>query len=147
GPLHELQRPRDAHRRALDHAQRRRRPPPRQRHRPHPVAADDRQAADRLQALRLGGRGGRELQRGAGRGLAGEQFTVNSSRWTEGLAMSQVARHFAELKVYRAAFDLQQVIFEWTRSFPKEERYALTDQVRRSSRAVGASIAEGWQKR
>ena len=57
------------------------------------------------------------------------------------------ARHFAELRVYRAAFDLQQAIFALTRTFPKEERYALTDQVRRSSRSVGADIAEAWQKR
>ena len=49
--------------------------------------------------------------------------------------------------MYQAAFDLQQMVFELTKTFPKEERYALTDQVRRSSRAVGANIAEAWQKR
>jgi four helix bundle protein len=38
-------------------------------------------------------------------------------------------------------------IFELTKTFPKEERYSLTDQVRRSSRSVSANIAEAWQKR
>jgi four helix bundle protein len=61
--------------------------------------------------------------------------------------MPRSVRHFAELKVYRAAFTLQQAVFELTKGFPREERYALTDQVRRSSRAVGANIAEAWQKR
>ncbi len=54
---------------------------------------------------------------------------------------------YRELRVYRAAFALQQRVFEVTSSFPKEERYSLTDQVRRSSRSVGANIAEAWQKR
>ncbi len=60
---------------------------------------------------------------------------------------SEPARHFSELRGYRAAFRLQQNIFKATLTFPKEERYSLTDQVRRSSRAVGANIAEAWQKR
>ncbi|MEM1042686.1 MAG: four helix bundle protein [Bacteroidota bacterium] len=49
--------------------------------------------------------------------------------------------------MYRAAFDLQRSVFELTKQFPREERYALTDQVRRSSRSVGAKIAEAWHKR
>jgi four helix bundle protein len=61
--------------------------------------------------------------------------------------MGGVARHFSELRVYQAAFDLQQFVFELTSGFPREERYALTDQLRRSSRSVGANIAEAWQKR
>ena len=54
---------------------------------------------------------------------------------------------FEELDVYKLAFDLQQVIFELSKGFPKEERYALTDQIRRSSRSVGSNIAEAWKKR
>ena len=54
---------------------------------------------------------------------------------------------YRELKVYRAAFGLQQRVFEASRSFPKDERYSLTDQVRRSSRSVGANVAEAWKKR
>lgn len=52
-----------------------------------------------------------------------------------------------ELEVYRSAFGLQQGIFELSRSWPAGERYSLTDQIRRSSRSVGANIAEAWAKR
>lgn len=52
-----------------------------------------------------------------------------------------------DLDAYRKAFRLQQRVFRATRSFPKEERYSLTDQVRRSSRSVGANVAEAWRKR
>lgn len=54
---------------------------------------------------------------------------------------------FKELQVYQFAFGVQQEVFELTKSFPKEERYALTDQFRRASRSIGANIAEAWQKR
>lgn len=57
------------------------------------------------------------------------------------------AERFQDLRVYQAAFELQQAIFEVTKGFPREEQYALTDQLRRSSRSVGASIAEAWKKR
>lgn len=59
----------------------------------------------------------------------------------------KVARGFADLKVYRRAFALQQAIFETSMCFPREEQYALTDQIRRASRSVGANIAEAWRKR
>ena len=54
---------------------------------------------------------------------------------------------FHDLRVYQAAFELQQEIFLITKTFPKEEMYSLTDQIRRSSRAIGANLAEAWQKR
>lgn len=54
---------------------------------------------------------------------------------------------FRELRVYQAAIDLQQEIFQISKAFPKEEMYSLTDQIRRSSRAIGANLAESWQKR
>lgn len=54
---------------------------------------------------------------------------------------------FTELNVYRSAFDSAFDIFELTRQFPPEERYALTDQIRRSSRSICANIAEAWRKR
>ncbi len=44
-------------------------------------------------------------------------------------------------------FGLQQAIFENSKAWPREEQYALTDQVRRSSRSVGANLAESWAKR
>lgn len=56
-------------------------------------------------------------------------------------------RHFTDLLVYRRAFALAMRIFELSRQWPAEERYALTDQVRRSARSVGANIAEAWAKR
>ncbi len=52
-----------------------------------------------------------------------------------------------DLDVYRKAFDAAMQIFELSRSFPMEERYSLTDQVRRSSRSVCANLAEAWRKR
>jgi four helix bundle protein len=52
-----------------------------------------------------------------------------------------------DLEVYRISFDLAMRIFEESKSFPKEERYSLTDQVRRSSRSVCANLAEAWRKR
>lgn len=58
-----------------------------------------------------------------------------------------LARSFEELEVYKSAMELQHRIFRITKRFPREERYALTDQVRRSSRSVGANIAEAWAKR
>lgn len=58
-----------------------------------------------------------------------------------------LARSFKELEVYQASFSLQQDIFSLTKGWPPEERYALTDQIRRSVRSIGANIAESWAKR
>ena len=54
---------------------------------------------------------------------------------------------FRDLAIYQKAFDLQQRIFYLTRNFPKDEQYSLTDQVRQSSRSIGANLAEAWKKR
>jgi four helix bundle protein len=54
------------------------------------------------------------------------------------------AESFRDLVVYKNARKLAKSIFELTKSFPKEEMYSLTDQVRRSSRSIGAQIAEAW---
>lgn len=51
------------------------------------------------------------------------------------------------LKVYQLAYKLAMEIFNESKSFPKEERYSLTDQIRRSSRSVATNIAEGYRKR
>ncbi len=61
--------------------------------------------------------------------------------------MSRLAQSFQDLEVYQAAFQLQQDIFALTKLLPVEERYSLTDQIRRSSRSIGANIAESWAKR
>jgi len=52
-----------------------------------------------------------------------------------------------ELEVYELAYDLAMRIFEQSSSWPKEEKYALTDQIRRSSRSVCANLREAWAKR
>lgn len=52
-----------------------------------------------------------------------------------------------ELEVYQLAFKAAMQIFELSKKFPVEERFSLTDQIRRSSRSVCANLAEGWRKR
>ncbi len=54
---------------------------------------------------------------------------------------------FKDLIVYQKAYKLAMEIFEISKSFPKDEKYSLTDQVRRSSRSVTSCIAESWAKR
>ena len=54
---------------------------------------------------------------------------------------------FKELIVYQRAHKLAMEIFEITKEFPKEEKFSLTDQIRRSSRSVSSCIAESWAKR
>ena len=61
--------------------------------------------------------------------------------------MSKRIRTHRELEVYQKAFDAAMRIFELSKSFPKEETYSLTDQIRRSSRSVCANLAEAWRKR
>jgi four helix bundle protein len=61
--------------------------------------------------------------------------------------MSEKISSFKDLRVYRLAFEVQREIFETSKRFPSEERYALTDQIRRASRSIGANLAEAWQKR
>jgi four helix bundle protein len=56
-------------------------------------------------------------------------------------------RSFRDLNVYKAARKAARAIFEISKTFPREERYSLSDQIRRSSRAVNAMIAEAWAKR
>jgi four helix bundle protein len=58
-----------------------------------------------------------------------------------------IAKSFRDLNVYRQARETAQKVFELSRKFPAEERYSLTDQIRRSSRAVKAMIAEAWGRR
>lgn len=57
------------------------------------------------------------------------------------------AKSFRELKVYQAAREAARRIFVVSGHFPREERYALTDQIRRSSRAVKAMLEEAWARR
>ena len=71
-------------------------------------------------------------------------------RWGDremGNTDKKLIRTHRDLDVYQMAFDLAMQIWEESKSFPKEERYSLTDQVRRSSRSVCANLAEAWRKR
>ncbi len=54
---------------------------------------------------------------------------------------------YKELRVYRLAYDSAMEIFQLSRHWPSEEKYSLTDQIRRSSRSVCTNIAEAWRKR
>ncbi len=59
----------------------------------------------------------------------------------------KLVRRHEDLEVYQVAFEAAMRIFEVSKRFPVEERYSLTDQVRRSSRSVCANLAEAWRKR
>ena len=61
--------------------------------------------------------------------------------------MTKRIQSHEELDVYRMAFEAAMRIFEVSKGFPREEIYSLTDQMRRSSRAVCNNIAEAWRKR
>jgi len=61
--------------------------------------------------------------------------------------MAEQILSFHDLRVYQKSFDLQQAIFQTSKAWPREEKYSLTDQVRRSARSIGANVAESWAKR
>lgn len=58
-----------------------------------------------------------------------------------------LVKSYKELRVYQNSMDAAMRIFELTKNFPKEERYSMVDQMRRSSRSVCSNIAEAWRKR
>ena len=58
-----------------------------------------------------------------------------------------VSPGFRDLKVYQLAFNLAMEIFHESKKFPAEEKYSLTDQIRRASRSVPGNIAEGYRKK
>ena len=73
------------------------------------------------------------------------------SRWA-GVQVSrdmerEPVKSHKDLRVYQTAFDAAMNIFELSKKFPVEERYSLTDQIRRSSRSICANLAEAWRKR
>lgn len=61
--------------------------------------------------------------------------------------MSKPIRKHTDLEVYQRGFAAAMRLFDFTKKFPKEERYSLTDQIRRSSRSVCGNLSEGWRKR
>jgi four helix bundle protein len=80
----------------------------------------------------------------------GRVHTANmkeTAKRRNGETARKAIRHFRDLDVYQNGLAAGLRIYELTKRFPNEERYALTDQVRRSSRSVCANIAEAWRKR
>ena len=61
--------------------------------------------------------------------------------------MNKIIRVHTDLKVYQLSFEAGMDVFELSKKFPNEEKYSLTDQIRRSSRSVSSNIAEAWRKR
>jgi len=61
--------------------------------------------------------------------------------------MGEPIKSFRDLKVWQKAMDAAMDIYVLTLKFPKDERFSLSDQIRRSSRSVAANIAEAWRKR
>jgi len=61
--------------------------------------------------------------------------------------VKKTIRKHTDLEVYQRGFAAAMQVFEHSKAFPKEERYSLTDQIRRSSRSVCGNLAEGWRKR
>ncbi len=87
---------------------------------------------------------------GTGRdGSAYQRFVLTTVDFKNGRA-SHLMGHissYKELRVYKAAMDAAMRIFEISKHFPAEERYSLTDQIRRASRSVCSNIGESWRKR
>jgi four helix bundle protein len=61
--------------------------------------------------------------------------------------LSRKLKDVRDLEVYKLAFNVAMDIFYLTRDFPKEEKYSLVDQIRRSSRSICSNLAEAWRKR
>ena len=59
----------------------------------------------------------------------------------------KLIKHHWELDVYKLAMDMSREVFQLSKSFPKEETYSLTDQIRRSARSVSAQLSEAWRRR
>ena len=80
--------------------------------------------------------------------VIGNRYSVFSIRYSvkNGNIMEYV-NSFRDLEVYKLAREVSREIFVLSKGFPKEETYSLNDQIRRSSRSVGAQIAEAWGKR
>jgi four helix bundle protein len=72
---------------------------------------------------------------------------MNKNKLTIDKKINTAMADYKKLTVYKKAFELAMEIFELSKKLPKEERYSLTDQVRRSSRSVCSTIAEAYRKR
>jgi four helix bundle protein len=72
---------------------------------------------------------------------------IGKAAYSNGGAGMEAIRSYTDLRVYKAAFETAVQVFELTRSFPPEEKFSMTDQMRRASRSVCTNMAEAWRKR
>jgi len=79
--------------------------------------------------------------------VGGRRAEVGGQKTEGDLREARLIKSAEELRVYGEAYTLAMEIFEISKQWPKEEKYSLTDQVRRSSRAVCANLREAWAKR
>jgi len=105
-----------------------------------PMESDD--AARLVSSNEKGG-----LSACAGLSKDGVLCQSRNPRTDYGRQMAEIISSFKELRAYQEAVRLQEMVFEESKLWPKEELYALTSQIRRSSRAIGAAMAEAWAKR
>lgn len=82
-----------------------------------------------------------------GDGAKGRIVAKSQSRSLKKQSMSEKIRTHKDLKVYQLSFEAGMEVFKITKMFPKEEKYSLTDQIRRSSRSVSGNLAEAFRKR
>ena len=88
------------------------------------------------------------MDKGRWKGCEPWKFDIGKGRWEAvDKGERRTIQTYRDLDVYNLAYNLAMEIFAITGKFPKEERYSLTDQVRRSSRSVCANIGEGFAKR
>ena len=85
----------------------------------------------------------KELERR--RQVGSKQKTVSRKHKNGGFMSNH--RGYRDLKVYQLSYMLAMELFRETKKFPPEEKYSLTDQVRRASRSIPTNIAEAWKKR
>lgn len=76
-----------------------------------------------------------------------EEMKPNTMQANSRSASADFVQNYTELKVYQMAFESAMKIYELSKKWPSEEKYSLTDQIRRSSRSVCSNIAEAWRKR
>ncbi len=74
-------------------------------------------------------------------------MVVSGRSIVKGWVMAGKILSHRDLEVYQKAFQTSMRIYELSKAFPQEEKYSLTDQIRRSSRSVCANLAEAWRKR
>jgi four helix bundle protein len=95
---------------------------------------------------RKGERGGRKVRKREWVGC--EVWGFDGERWNpQGTAVRKQIQSYRDLDVFNLAYTLAMEVFRLTACFPKEERYALVDQIRRSSRGVCGNIVEGFARR